>query len=332
MKYIKGYKSYNKDLNRINEEIFGSIGKLFGGFFKKVAQNIRKTKGGNEIEEIYKKYLNLINDTLKKKADLDLNIMSADQAVTIKESLIREQDEDLEAKADSTNAKMSVSTLKAKKSILDQVLSKYKEMAMAEMTDVLKKYGGAGKNPDLEVIIRCKKDQFDLDFLNAQINYLEVSGDKTMVAEIKSKRDKIAKGIETVYKEFGKKGIVEYKVGDTVTYLLKGKVKSEIDPSKDLEDQRDIVGVNKISKIEGDVYKLTDREGKETITKSLEEILGKAKKKEYKRGDKIKYSKKDGTVAEAEVMDNKDVEEGLLKVRTETNPNGFVIAKSKIQL
>lgn len=330
MKHLRNFESY-RNSERVNEEIFGAIGKLFGGFFKKMGENIRKTKGGKEIEAIYTKYLQLIDDNLKKSANLDLNLMAADKAAEIKESrMVLEADEsEAEKKAAQANAKMSVDTLKAKKSILDQTLKKFKEMAIKEMDAVLQKMGGPAKNPDLQIIINTKKDQFELDFLNAQIAYLETSGDKTLLPQIQKQRDGIAKNIEAAYKEFGTKKPTEYKEGDLVIYLLQGKTKDQWDPKKKPEEQKDIVAVNKISKIEGDKFKLLDKEGKESIEKTGAEILGKAEAPpELKVGDKIKYNKKDGTEADAEVIDVSDPD--IIRVKTETNTNGFAIARSKV--
>lgn len=330
MKHLRNFESY-RNSEKINEEIFGAIGKLLGGFFKKMGENIRKTKGGKEIEAIYTKYLQLIDDNLKKTANLDLNLVSADEAAKIKESrLVLEADEtEADKKASQVNAKMSADTLRAKKSILDQVLKKFKEMALKEMDEVLRKMGGAAKNPDLNIIINTKKDQFELDFLNAKIAYLETSGDKTLLPQIQKERDGIAKKIELAYKDFGTKKPVEYKEGDLVIYLLQGKTKDQWDPNKKPEEQTGIVAVNKISKIEGDKFKLLDKEGKETIEKTEVEILGKAESPaEVKVGDKIRYNKKDGTVADAEVIDISDPD--IIRVKTETNTNGFAISRSKI--
>jgi hypothetical protein len=62
MKHLRTFENFKTSQKSevVNEEIFGSIGKLFGNFFKKMGENIRKTKGGKEIEDIYQKYLILI--------------------------------------------------------------------------------------------------------------------------------------------------------------------------------------------------------------------------------------------------------------------------------
>jgi hypothetical protein len=168
------------------------------------------------------------------------------------------------------------------------------------MDVVLKKYGGAAANPQLDIIITSKKDQFDLDYMNAQINYLEKAGDKTESANIAKQRDVIAKKIEADFKEFDTKKSVTYKEGDDVIYLLQGKKKEEYKADKKPEEQTAIVGVHKISKIEGDKFTLLDKDGKPTIVKTSAEILGKPEgseetqaKPEYKVGDVVIYKRDD---------------------------------------
>jgi hypothetical protein len=44
--------------------------------------------------------------------------------------------------------------------------------------------------------------------------------------------------------------------------------------------------------------------------------------------DKIQYNKDDGTVADDEVMDVSDPD--IIRIKTETNQNGFAISRSKV--
>ena len=67
----------------------------------------------------------------------------------------------------------------------------------------------------------------------------------------------------------------EYKVGDSVIYLLKGKKKENYDEKKKPEDQKDVVGVKKIEKIEGDKIFFKAQDG-EDIIKTKFEIMGKS--------------------------------------------------------
>jgi hypothetical protein len=322
MKYIKTFESHRNSKSvetdkPVNEEFLGALGKMIGNLFKKAKERINKTKGGKEIETIYQKYIDMIGKELSKTAKVELNLAAAARAnenpeavpaatPAAKESLYTYQlnkvneadDSDAPAPTD-VDAKTAVTQLKAKKGVLDQIVKKLKDMAIKEMDVVLKKYGGAAANPQLDIIITSKKDQFDLDYMNAQINYLEKAGDKTESANIAKQRDVIAKKIEADFKEFDTKKSVTYKEGDDVIYLLQGKKKEEYKADKKPEEQTAIVGVHKISKIEGDKFTLLDKDGKPTIVKTGAEILGKPEglpeqaKLEYKVGDVVIYKRDD---------------------------------------
>jgi hypothetical protein len=323
MKYIKTFESHrsSKNTETVNEEFLGAIGKFFGNMFKKAKERINKTKGGNEVEAIYQKYLDLISKEFAKTAKVELNLAAAARenegtgAVPKKKTeslniegldMINEADdapadEPAEGESPATpevDAKTAVAQLKAKKGVLDQIIKKLKDMALREMDAVLKKYGGAAANPQLEIIITAKKDQFDLDFMNAQISWLEKAGDKTESIAISKQRDVIAKKIEADYKDFDNKKAVAYKEGDNVIYLLQGKTKEEWTKLTDDEKKKPtegnaakIVGVHKISKIDGDKFTLLDKDDKPTIQKTGAEILGKAEG--YKAGDVVIYKRGD---------------------------------------
>jgi hypothetical protein len=333
MKYIKTYESYRSSVNSsdepVNEEIFGAIGKFFSNMFKKAKERINKTKGGNEVEAIYQKYLGLIDAEFSKNAKVELNIAAAARAeedknaVPAKKESIENTNLDKVNEADvpggaiddapaaDTDSKTAVEQLKTKKTILDQIVKKLKDMAIKEMDVVLKKYGGAAANPQLEIIINAKKDEFELAYLNAQIGWLEKAGDKTETIKISKQRDAIAKKVEADYKEFDTKKAVQYKEGDSVIYLLKDKKKEDYKADKKPEEQTDVVGVHKISKIEGDKFTLLDKDDKPTIVKTGAEIIGKANAEgtgeeakaegEYKVGDKVKFKRNNGEEAEATI-------------------------------
>ena len=211
MKYIKKYEAFkNENSEPVNEEF---LGKLIGGIknlIKKGQERINKTKGGKEIDVIYQKYLNMITSELAKTAQVDLNVMAASKG-------------DLPATAGATtndaNAKLAVDTLKKKKAVMDQIVQKIKAMALKEMDAVLTKFKGAAANPQLKILIDTKKDQFEMDYLNAQIAYLDKAGDKTMVAQISKDRDALSKKIEDDFKDFDTAKAVTYAVGDEVIYL-----------------------------------------------------------------------------------------------------------------
>jgi hypothetical protein len=95
-------------------------------------------------------------------------------------------------------------------------------------------------------------------------------------------KNEIEKGItdeevKNMYAEVGDGGgsTEEYKVGDTVIYLLKNKKKEEYDPKKKPEEQKEIVGVKKVEKIEGDKIFFRSQDGEDIIKTKLE-IMGKS--------------------------------------------------------
>ena len=287
MKYIKKYESFKKqNAEPVNEEFLGKLIGGIKGLFKKAQERSNKAKGGKEVEVIYQKYLTMITSELAKTAQIDLNVMAASKG-------------DLPAAASATtndaNAKLAVDTLKKKKVVMDQIVQKIKAMALKEMDAILTKFGGAAANPQLKIIIDTKKDQFEMDYLNAQIAYLDKAGDKTMVATISKERDALSKNIENDFKDFDTAKAVTYAVGDEVIYLLKDKKPEEYDKTKKPEDQKAIVGVHKIAELDGDNFTLEDEKGEPTIKKTGKEIMGKVEggepAEEYKVGDNVIYKR-----------------------------------------
>ena len=309
-KYIKTFGSFrgSKNTEPVNEELLGAIGKAVGAIFKKGKELINKAKGGKEVEAIYQKYLKMIQDQFASQAKVSLNIMASEKGaakpvqnpatvIPKKESFnFKNSDKLFEADA---NTKLAVDTLKQKKAVLDQIVQKLKASALKEMDAILKKFGGAAGNPKLDIIIQSKKDEFELAYLNAQISYLEQAGDTTMVASIKKERDNIATKIEKELAQADTAVAVEYKVGEEVIYLLKDKTKENYDPKKKPEDQKDVVAIHKIEKIEGDNYTLLDDDGKPTIVVTGAQLVGKpvvqpGEEKatgDYKKGDTVFYKR-----------------------------------------
>jgi hypothetical protein len=287
MKYIKKYESFKKQNSEpVNEEFLGKLIGGIKGLFKKAQERTNKAEGGKEVEVIYQKYLTMITSELAKTAQIDLNVMAASKG-------------DLPAADGATtndaNAKLAVDTLKKKKAVMDQIVQKIKAMALKEMDAVLVKFKGAAANPQLKIIIDTKKDQFEMDYLNAQIAYLDKAGDKTMVAAISKERDALSKSIEDDFKDFDTAKAVTYAVGDEVIYLLQDKKPEEYDKTKKPEDQKAIVGVHKIAELDGDNFTLEDEKGEPTIKKTGKEIMGKVEggepAEEYKVGDNVIYKR-----------------------------------------
>jgi hypothetical protein len=323
MKYVRTFESFKNNKNEpVNEEFLGKIGKWLGNMFKKAKENIRKTDGGQEIEVIYQKYLKKITDELQKQAGVVLNLTAA-----VKESKINEAEETVEEPVEGDeevvhdpgdeNSKMTADTLKKKSEVMKKVVLAMKNMALKEMDAVLKNKGGAKENPQLQTIIDVKKSQFDLDFMNAEIAFLEKSGDKTMVAEITKQRDVVAKQIAVDWRKFeeswtsAEDNKVEYKVGDTVAYKRKDftddKWKALTDDDKKSEEvlkQSGIVDVKSIISIDGDNVEFKDKDDN-VIKKKIGDILLKFKSEEdteetpkidfssWEEGDKLTYKQKD---------------------------------------
>jgi len=335
MKYIQNYESFKTggETGHVNEEFLGAIARGIKNLFQKGAALVNKIRGGKEIEAIYQKYLDQIQDQFKKTANVDLNISAAGKGMPqgtggtsgtagaagtsgtagaagtsgtagaagtsgtagAKKESVSYEGAGKVFEADQ-NAKLAVDTLKKKKAIMDQIVAKLKEVAMKEMDAVLNKFGGAAKNPQLAAILQTKKDQFDLDYLNSQLAYLDAAGDKTMAPEIIKKRDAISKDIEAKMKEIENLKPADYKEGDEVIYLLKGKKPEDYKKDKKPEDQKSVVGVHKIVKIEGDTFTLEDEKGQPTIKKEIEEIMGRTEgsgESEFKEGDTVIYLLKD---------------------------------------
>ena len=304
MKYIKKYESFKKqNAEPVNEEF---LGKLIGGIknmFKKGQERINKAKGGKEVEVIYQKYLTMLTTELAKTAQIDLNMAAASKG-------------DLPAGtatppvANDANVKLAVDTLKKKKTIMDQIVQRIKATALKEMDAILGKFGGASANPQLKIIIDTKKDQFEMDYLNAQIAYLDKAGDKTMIAAVTKQRDAISKKIEGEFKDFDTAKAVSYAVGDEVIYLLKDKKPEEYDKTKKPEDQKAIVGVHKIAELDGDNFTLEDEKGEPTIKKTGKEIMGKVEgvepAEEYKVGDSVIHLKKDKEKTEWDALTDEE--------------------------
>ena len=302
MKYIKKYESFKKQNSEpVNEEFLGKLIGGIKGLFKKAQERSNKAKGGKEVEVIYQKYLTMITSELAKTAQIDLNVMAASKG-------------DLPAAVGATtndaNAKLAVDTLKKKKTVMDQIVQKIKAMALKEMDAILTKFGGAAANPQLKIIIDTKKDQFEMDYLNAQIAYLDKAGDKTMVAAISKERDALSKSIEDDFKDFDTAKAVTYAVGDEVIYLLKDKKPEEYDKTKKPEDQKAIVGVHKIAELDGDNFTLEDEKGEPTIKKTGKEIMGKVEggepAEEYKVGDSVIHLKKDKEKSEWDALTDEE--------------------------
>ena len=215
MKYVKTFESF-KD-SPVNEEILGTLFGALKGLYDKAKTAINKTKGGKEIDAIFNKYIKIINDQLASKAKVTLHLKGEEESAK-KESLLTEADTaPLVADAPETpdaNTKLDADALRQKQKIITQIINLQKDAAKKEMEAILTKMGGADKNPDLRMIIDNKIREFDLQLLNAEIGYLEQSGDKEAVKKLSTSRDKVSKELDAAYKKVGTGAKAEIKLGD----------------------------------------------------------------------------------------------------------------------
>lgn len=246
MRYIKGYETHRqtRQEDAVNEELLGLfsfVKKLFG----KVKAAINKVKGGKKCEEIYKKYLQIINNEIAKKANIDLSITATLQAEPAPEQkksepapeqkknesaarvneaeepkLTPEEIEEQNKKADEAgaeegekNKKIGLAALKEKKKLIEQIITIYKNKAIKEMDILLKNAGGAEKNPKLAQLIDNFKDQFQVDILTAQMKYLEKSGDKNMANKMATEIQRRNKELEAKW-NLDRVEFAKVKVGD----------------------------------------------------------------------------------------------------------------------
>jgi hypothetical protein len=315
MKYVRTYESFKSD--KLNEEFIGS---LFSGIFKKIKDTINKTKGGKEVEEIYQKYIKIIQDQIQKDTKLTLDIENLSKGEVKKPEEKKPEEKKPEEKKEKMSYKksekifeqeISADILKKQSNLIGQIIKKNKELAIKEMDTILKKYGGSASNPSLSAIIDSKKLQFEIDVLNAQAQALEAAGDTKTADELKKQSEVKSKEMQKSLEEGINKKPVSYQVGDEVIYLLKDKTiqdweKITDEQKKDVKNKpaSDIVGVGKIEKIEGDKFIIDYGDDKGL--------------KADKTSDKI-ISKKEGDSKEVQ-----DAKEALSKIKEDPNKMGIV--------
>jgi hypothetical protein len=307
MRYLKTYESYkNSKVEPVNEEF---LGKLFGNLFKKMKDTINKTKGGAEVEAIYQKYMKTIQDEVLKQAKISLEIEAAAKGILDQIKTPTEPKKEGEAtegeategeategevKKESLNTKgyqkifeaeetekVSADVLKQKKGLIDQIIKKNQELALKEMDAILKKYGGSSASPQLAAIIDSKKMQFEIDVLNSKVKALEGAGDEKSAQEISKEVETKTKEMQTALEQGMNKKALEFKEGEQVVYKRDkfneeewkkltddDKKKPEEGKMKELQD-KEMIGVKKISKVDGDNISFEDAD----FTKAKGDIL-----------------------------------------------------------
>lgn len=277
MKFIRTYESFKESRNKevVNEEFLGG---LFGNLFKKIKNAINKTKGGKEVEQIYQKYREIIENEIQKQANitLQLNSEKKQESYTINNRTYNRKHKVFEAE------KVSKDLLKKKEGLINQIIKKNTDLALKEMDEVLKKFGGKSANPSLAAIINSKKAQFEIDVLTSQVRALEEAGQAKDAQEIAKQRDEKAKASEQELEKGINTKPVEYNEGDEVIYLRKDKKIDDWNSLSD-EDKKNpsegeapkIVTIGKIQKKDGDNFTIEYADG-ETVEKTSSQIISKS--------------------------------------------------------
>ena len=350
---MKNLYSRNEFLDFKNDELLNEG--LLGEIFNKIKGYINKIKGGKEVEAIYQKYIKIINSEFKKKAQVDLQLGAEQQlkpaapatpaapvnaSATYNGKKLFEADaaeaaavagaqtqEEPQSEGDvankQTNTKLSSDTLKKKQIALQKILDLYKNKALKEMGLVLTKMGGAEKNPKLAVIIDNKKDQFKLDFLNAEIAFLNKSGDKNAANKLASERNKLDKSLQARWNldnvqhaEIEVDG-QKYKIGVPYRYKSADGIKV-IKIQKKSDTPGEIIAAYispEMGKTEPQNFKVANIEGDA-------EFVPKPKEK-YNY-----YSKDAQKTIKVKVMSSADPKSGLIEVATgENDENKFKVNK-----
>lgn len=280
---IYNFKKYTK----INEEFVGSLiqgalGKLFNAFksaFKDLSNDFKSTFKEDDLSSIKDVVLKNVDQAMDSgqksisalKSDGDvLGIM--DNVVNSLIELSNNLNKDVETALGKEKAKPVEAIAKA-------ILMGNKEADWVGIVGCLDPTQGITKK---DINYNFSKKKY-VEEVNKGKNLKEKQNIATKFFDnfqksIKSELDKgfTDEELKNVYsKIMGGDAKTDYKEGDTVIYLRKGKKKEEYDPKKPAEKQSKIVGIKKIDKIEGDKVFFSDRGGEQFI-KTLVEIIGKS--------------------------------------------------------
>lgn len=331
---MKNYNEFINEQNQLNEGLFSFI----GGLFKKAAAAIRKIKGGKEIEKIFNDYLAIIKKEFSKQAGVDLelggevkSVKSNPPASATTESytnvlsykdFLNEAEVAVQTgttEGTTEDKKMTADTLKKKSAVLRKILDLYKAQALKKMNDVLTKQGGPEKNPKLKILIDLKKDDFELKFLDAEVKYLEQSGDKVAMQKVASQRDKLAKDLNKRWDTIDKEGNVNASGDTTITvgsfYRYKtdeGQTNIQITAKSDKNDGKITAKYLNAEdgKIEPQPFTIANIDTDDTTITV---------------GTTYGYRTKDGTGELIDVKVSEAPKDGKVKVTTEKSPDGFYV-------
>lgn len=283
MKVVK-FSEYSK----INEEFIGSLikgalGKLFSLFndaFKDLGSDFKsmfKEDDPSSIKDVIMKNVDQAVDASQKEIN---NLKSDGDILGIMDNMVIKLTELANGMAKDVEGALGKEKAKPVESLAKVILLGSKEADFVGIVGALDPAAGILKK--------------DINFRYSKKNYVaEVNKGKDIVAkkalatkffdgfqkEIKNELEKnlTDEEIKTMYGKLtgGAQG-GDYKEGDSVIYLLKGKTKENYDEKKKPEEQKDVVGVKKIEKIDGDKITFLDKDGKPTIIKTKLEIISKS--------------------------------------------------------
>jgi hypothetical protein len=294
MKVVK-YSEYSK----INEEfvlsaIKGALGKLFGFFanaFKDLGADFKsmfKEDDPSTIKDIVMKNVDQAVDGAQKEIT---NLKSDGDVLGIVDNMVTQLVELGNNITKDVEGALGKEKSKPVEEISKALLLGNKEVDWVGIVGALDPAAGILKK-DINFAYSKKK------FVESVNKGKDLNQKKTLASKFlddfqKTIRAELEKAvtdeeIKTLYDKMkgGDAGTdLELKEGDMVVYLLKGKKKEEFDEKKKPEEQKDVVGVKKIEKIDGDKITFLDKDGKPTILKTKAEIL---KKVEVEMGQNAK--------------------------------------------
>jgi hypothetical protein len=282
MKILK-FKNYNK----INEEfigtmIKGALSKLFGLFnsaFKDLANDFKsgfKSDDPSTIKDIIIKNLDQAIDAAQKEIN---NLKSDGDILSIMDNMVTSLTQLGNGLSKDVEGALGKEKVKPVEFISKAIILGSKEADFVGIVGALDPQAGVLKK---DINFKYSKKNFVTEVnkgkdLNAKKG-LSMKFFDNLQKEIKNEIEKgiTDEEVKNMYAKVGGGGSTEeYKVGDTVIYLLKNKKKEEYDPKKKPEEQKEIVGVKKVEKIEGDKIFFRSQDGEDIIKTKLE-IMGKS--------------------------------------------------------
>ena len=300
MKYVKSFNKF-KNNSQVNEELLGGLLDWFKKMWDKAIKELETLDNDpNKIKDW------VINNALNPKDDTNVfsqvikdfqkkDTASDQDCLDLVDNILDPQTGSLGKQGIGvllSNKAMQGDKLKAKRAMLEFIIDTARNQTISKV-----KFAGGPTDGKVDP----KKITSDLKDINHLPDLKKILvGEK----DEKKKKDDAVKWVTTtlipmiqnfvksvkeddIKQSLTKQGIKldgpNYKEGDSVLYLLKDKKiedwnkLSDEQKSKIIEDPaKSIAGIHKISKIDGDSIILLDNDGKPTITKTKEEIIGKA--------------------------------------------------------